>query len=348
MPMNSSSLDLSPQLQQASIYSDLNSLDSIRKMGRTDEAGAMKKAAKEFEAFFMNMMLKSMRQSSEVIGENPLTGSPQEKMFTAMMDEQMAVDLSQKGLLGIADLMMSQFYQAKGKTPGSPEMLNAPLPQFSGNVPAAHSLSSQVAAAKALQTENIAPARLPEHAPKAEQKKIEKVKVEKKALFSQAEEFISSLLPYAKNAARKLDLDPKLLIAQAALETGWGKFIMHDDAGKPGYNLFGIKAGKSWQGESIKIDTLEVENQQFKKVKASFRKYQNFAQSFDDYVDFVKQDPRYSKAVSLRKKPAEYIEQLQKSGYATDPNYASKIMSIFKENILNKAGAGAMRKGYEL
>lgn len=361
--------------QSASIYSDINSLNSIRKMGLTDESGALKKAAKEFEAFFLNMMLKSMRQANAAIGDDSMMSSSQEKMFTSMLDEQLAVDLSQKGLLGIADLMTHQLInksaaekQLSGNEVNTKVSLKSDLNSF-GIVPSLTEKSDRNVNSNLIKASdkltNSKPDVIPEPASDldktniletvnlhlrkgiketiVEQTDIAKIAVEKpakKAVFTQVNEFVSSLLPLAKEAAQKLMLDPKLLIAQAALETGWGKFVMHDESGTPGFNLFGIKAGKGWGGETIKIDTLEVENGAFKKINASFRKYENFKQSFDDYVDFVQQNPRYQKATESTTDAKEYIHQLQKSGYATDPEYANKIMKIFNETLLDTIDTG--------
>jgi len=375
MPINSNL-----QFEQASVYSDLGSLDAIRQQGLNDEKGALKKAAKEFEAFFMGMMLKSMRQASEVIGENSLTGSEEEKMFTGMMDEQLSVNLSQEGHLGIAELMMSQLtpqnfssskrFQNKESTNNSSEKIGLEKPgttQVDGNQlgkyraqPIRNDKATSIETTSINQTLQNEVDKFQKETrditaiinsnvldPIKKQsietvktsiviktEKVEAIKPEKKSLFDEVSQFVSTLLPLAKNAAEKLSLDPRILIAQAALETGWGKFIMHDDSGEPGFNLFGIKAGSSWTGDSIKIDTLEVEQQEFKKVNASFRKYQGFNQSFDDYVNFIKQNPRYSKAVQAADNVKNYVEQLQQSGYATDPNYANKIMRIFKNDVL--------------
>ncbi|WP_444994906.1 flagellar assembly peptidoglycan hydrolase FlgJ [Aliikangiella sp. IMCC44359] len=340
---------ISPALDQASIYSDLNSLDNIRRQGLTDEQGAIKKAAKEFEAFFMNMMLKSMRQASAVIGEDSPFSSQQEKMFIGMLDEQMSVNLSQDGHFGIAEMMIAQLSQKNSDTekPSKfPERAavsridNAHV--VKGTKPLTYSSrDALVSVEKAIEKNTVAINSIKNKqldVKKYEQAVNAKVMVEqpklqpeKKAVFKNIKEFVSTLLPYAKKAAQKLSVDPKLLIAQAALETGWGKFIMHDGEGKPGHNLFGIKASNRWQGEKINIDTLEVDNQAFKKVNASFRKYNSFAESFDDYVDFVTQNPRYQKAVEAAENANEYINELQNSGYATDPDYAEKILRIFDD-----------------
>ena len=334
-----------PTLDQASIYTDLNSLDKIRQQGLVDELGAIKKAAQEFESFFMNMMLKSMRQASEVIGgDNPFS-SQQEKMYVGMLDEQLSVNLSQGGHLRIADLMVAELTRAQQVATNSDD-ISEHLKKIQPLSPDENKSTPSV---------NIEPLRVQEqhnqpHAIKVNHltalSPVEPIaipieeptnfKPTKKALFEHASEFIETLMPFAKQAAEKLSVDPRLLIAQAALETGWGKFVMHDAAGNPGFNLFGIKAGNSWQGDSIQIETLEVEKQQFKKVSASFRKYKDLAESFSDYVNFIADNPRYREAVQAASQADQYVEQLQSSGYATDPNYASKIMRIFNTEALQK------------
>lgn len=371
------SINTTQQFEQASIYSDLNSLNAIRKMGQTDQTAALNKAAKEFEAFFLNLMLKSMRQASEVIGENSMLSSPQEKMYTGMLDEQMSVDLSQKGLLGIADLMMTQLSQTHSvsdnngeavknrqnfdnvRTIGAsrrhnPDKVNLIKPVEVTPTKIDPKVLLKQASEQQKDLKIIAPISLdrqPEPGLKIERPHVNsvevvadvqptKVKAEKKPLFKKVGEFVSTLLPHAKEAAQKIGLDPRLLIAQAALETGWGKFVMHDESGQPGFNLFGIKAGKNWNGDSIHINTLEVEGQQFKKVNASFRKYQSFSESFDDYVNFITQNPRYQKAVDTTHNAKQYIKELQTSGYATDPDYAKKIIEIYQEDLIHTSDIG--------
>ncbi len=337
-------------MQQATIYNDLNSLDAIRKQGFSDEEGAIKKAAQEFEAFFLKMMLKSMRQASEVIGEDNMMSSKQEKMFTGMMDDQLAVDLSTKGSLGIADLMVEQLVNAKNRNSAPSQIQN-----FVANKQ--HTFSQKSRQDHSVLAANNIPNLQPNKNIKdnAIQQSNLNVKADinaeikpnksqqlpaKKSLFDSMQSFIQGLYPYAQQAASKLNLDPKVLIAQAALETGWGKFIMHDKQGEPGFNLFGIKSANGWEGDAIEIDTLEVENSIVKKVKAQFRKYQNFAESFEDYTRFLLNNNRYQKAVSMAENPESFVKELQSAGYATDPNYAAKIMRIFSNEMLQKFDLG--------
>lgn len=333
-----------PSLEQASIYSDLNSLDAIRRQGQTDQMGAIKKAAQEFESFFLNMMLKSMRQASDVIGSDNPFSSQQEKMYTGMMDEQLSVNLSQGGHLKIADLMVEQLSRKTMPVKGSVD--------FTEHLKNIGKQAKFVGVSSADESKAIN-SNLQNHSINTETKNIERInlaktsevktsdtqtslntaieKPSKKSLFNRINDFVDELLPIAKKAAEKLNIDPKLLLAQAALETGWGQYVMHDGKGKPGYNLFGIKAGNNWKGESINIDTIEVSNQQVSKVNAAFRKYDSFAESFSDYVDFISNNPRYEKALNFVSEAHSYLKELQQSGYATDPNYAEKIMRIYQD-----------------
>ena len=340
--MNMNLLNSTSQLPQNSIFTDLSSLDAIRKQGLVDEASAIKKASQEFEALFLNMMLKSMRQSGELLNQDSMMGSQQEKMFISMMDEQLSVDLSHKGVLGIADLMVKQLLRNKVQ-PEVNTMQNSPAAKTAASEPFRRQASvpplikideqkqSLVSLAQNSKALNSSSVRISNASPVAE----------KKPLFSQISDFIKQLTPYAKAAAKQLNINPGILIAQSALETGWGKFIAHDTQGKPGFNLFGIKAGKSWTGEKIKISTLEMEGGKLTRTQANFRKYGNVAESFQDYVNFIQQNPRYQQAIKA-KDSDQYVKELQKAGYATDPDYASKIIRIYKEHQLGNLNSASI------
>ncbi|PCI73329.1 MAG: flagellar assembly peptidoglycan hydrolase FlgJ [Gammaproteobacteria bacterium] len=325
-----------------SIYSDNSSLDRIRQKGLTDTPAAIKAAAKEFESFFMNMMLKSMRQASEVMGEDSMFSSPQEKMFVGMLDEQMSVELSQKGSLGIADLITRnltpktslgfdlsanraiQNAQVKNSPSVNDAILSEIIPKKS---PVVDGLITKILNVKKIdlnqhqtnkvieldETVNIAPT--------------------KSSMFDSISSFVDQLMPLAQKAASKIGLDPKILLAQAALETGWGKHVIHDSEGKPSFNLFGIKDSKSWQGESVQINTLEVESGELVKRKADFRSYSSFEKSFEDFISFISENPRYEKAIEFVDDAKQFIRSIQDAGYATDPQYANKIINIFNRNL---------------
>jgi flagellar protein FlgJ len=152
----------------------------------------------------------------------------------------------------------------------------------------------------------------------------------KTAAFNDAQSFIEQLYPAAQHAAQQLGIDPKALLAQAAIETGWGKHMIHNTSGQNSHNLFGIKADRRWEGDRAMVDTIEFEQGVAATKKASFRMYDSFAESMQDYVGFVKQNPRYEEAVKQSQSPHGYFSELQKAGYATDPEYANKVISVFE------------------
>jgi flagellar protein FlgJ len=129
-------------------------------------------------------------------------------------------------------------------------------------------------------------------------------------------------------------VEPRAIVAQAALETGWGRRLIRDDAGISGNNLFGIKADARWNGERVSVATLEYEGGLPKPQRASFRAYPDLAAGFEDYVRFLGENPRYREALRNGANAGAYADQLQSSGYATDPHYAEKIRSIIASPIL--------------
>ena len=145
--------------------------------------------------------------------------------------------------------------------------------------------------------------------------------------FASPQEFVATMMPMAEQAAKKLGVDPRYLVAQAALETGWGKSIIRDGEGGSSHNLFGIKS-HGWGGASAKVTTSEFVQGVKVKEKADFRSYDSFEQSFNDYVSFLENNGRYKQALQSTANPERFVSELQQAGYATDPHYAKKISQI--------------------
>ncbi len=162
-----------------------------------------------------------------------------------------------------------------------------------------------------------------------------------KSAFASADEFVATMLPMAQKAAARIGVDARYLVAQAALETGWGKSIIRDQDGSSSHNLFGIKAGSSWGGDSARALTSEYENGKKVKEVAAFRSYDSFEQSFNDYVSFLQNNDRYSDALDSTRRPEQFMKELQQAGYATDPNYARKVSQIAKQMQVYQAVAAA-------
>ncbi|WP_346829847.1 flagellar assembly peptidoglycan hydrolase FlgJ [Pseudomonas abietaniphila] len=152
-----------------------------------------------------------------------------------------------------------------------------------------------------------------------------------KAAFANADEFVSTMLPLAKDAAARIGVDPTVLVAQAALETGWGKSIMRQSDGSSSHNLFGIKAQGNWQGPEARAITSEFRDGKMVKETADFRSYDSYASSFHDLVSFLQNNNRYQATLKSADNPEQFVKELQKAGYATDPDYASKISQIAKQ-----------------
>jgi len=301
MDTNSFSANKSQSLiEQSRNYHDIKGLDNLRRAAQSGDEKALEEAAKQFEGIFVQMMLKSMRQAQDVLAdENSPFNSQQVKFYRQMHDQQMANDLTQNGSIGLAEVIVQQLGGITDKyTPAGMARSGANLSDINRK----HSQHITQAQDSVLQS--------------------------KRQEFDSPEDFVQSLLPEAKKAAAELGIEPMALVAQAAVETGWGKHIMQSPRGESSFNLFGIKADNRWTGDKTTVETLEYKQGVAQKQKAHFRAYDSFADSMRDYGAFIKDSPRYSDAVKQAKDPQAYFESLQNAGYATDPNYAKKVMSV--------------------
>ncbi|MCK9606435.1 MAG: flagellar assembly peptidoglycan hydrolase FlgJ [Methylomonas sp.] len=333
----------------ASVYTDFNGLAKLKQGAREQTPEAIAEVAKQFESVFLTMVLKSMRQAKLADGA---LDSKQSDFYRDMFDQQMAINLAGKPGVGLADLIAKQL-SPKPKSEKDQEMqagdyLNRAMgikAQAAGQSlnTAPNTTTASVTAAQAMEESGLN--RL--------QESLERLEQSQKALDEQwkamqsdlgggemalnKQLFMSQLSPHAQQAADELGVDANVLLAQAALETGWGKSVIKNAEGESSFNLFNIKADKSWQGKQNQVSTLEYENGVARKEMAGFRSYDSYKQSFDDYVKFIKSNPRYSEALKKADHPAQYVRELQKAGYATDPRYAEKIMSIYNSQIADQA-----------
>lgn len=149
--------------------------------------------------------------------------------------------------------------------------------------------------------------------------------------FASAEEFVETMLPLAREAAERIGVEPRYLVAQAALETGWGKSILRRGDGGSSHNLFGIKTHGQWQGDSARAITSEYRGGEMVREPANFRAYDSYKQSFHDLVDFLQGNARYKEALASSGNAEQFVNNLQSAGYATDPQYARKINQIARK-----------------
>lgn len=362
-------LDQKSSINQAQIYTDMSGLSKLRVAAQKNSPDAIEAVAKQFESLFMNLMLKSMREANAVFAEGNYLNSSETDTYQQMLDQQLSVTLSEGRGIGLADVLVRQlggeqktaekadnniaalFSSDKIKVDKNQnklndiktkenkeinavfkndqlietQQLNKPVKQLNNNDDKNSDHLKEDLSRLAVINKNKAmksdKAILPEH------------------VIESAEAFVAKLLPAATRASEQLGLDPKLLIAQAALETGWGKHLLTNSSGKNSFNLFNIKADQRWQGETVNKETLEYRGGAAIKERASFRSYTSFEESFQDYVQFIQGNARYQKALEHTLEPQRYIQELQNVGYATDPKYSEKIHNVY-QGITHAASHG--------
>ncbi|MDX5408500.1 MAG: flagellar assembly peptidoglycan hydrolase FlgJ [Chromatiaceae bacterium] len=322
-------------------YHDLTSLQQIRSSAGKDEKAALRQAAEQFESIFFSMLLSSMRKANAGFEVDGMMNSQTTKFYRDMHDSQMATDLAQKGALGLADLLVQQLSPALGDSSAAKghSLPGHKLAGQSDNVLAMPKVI--LPALKALRSatvENTVPA-VSAQIRATPVTAVEQVKETASAQWQvqSPADFVKSLLPAARQTAKALGLDPLALVAQAALETGWGQRMIKTAKGANSFNLFGIKANHGWRGDTAVVDTLEYRGGVAKKEQARFRAYESPEQSLQDYVTFIQQNPRYQDAIKASGDTKAYFEQLQAAGYATDPAYAQKIMAVYQSPVLQNA-----------
>ncbi|ASM50776.1 flagellar protein FlgJ [Pseudoalteromonas espejiana DSM 9414] len=324
-------------------FFDLSNLNTLRQDAlnsgdaSTDASkAALKKAAAQFEAIFTQMLLKGMRKANEAFeDEDSPFNSSGVKFFEEMHDQQLSSELSSNGSLGLADLIVQQLSpEAENFMPGS--VLRTTSDFISDKRAGSELPYEKASSATVVNTDESKVSTVVSN---------NKAPTEQAPAFNSAEEFVSTVWEHAKTAAEKIGLNPAVMVAQAALETGWGKHIISKSDGGSSNNLFNIKSDKSWDGDKASKVTLEFEQGTPVKKQASFRAYDSIKESVNDFVDFLMQNPRYEEALQNTAKPHEFLDSLQKAGYATDPNYASKIKKVLNSSELKNIATSAFAQG---
>ena len=276
-------------------------IDSLKPSFYADPAGltALKRGAaaqtpeaiRETAKQFESLFTTMMLKSMrDASPKDSLFGSDQQDFYQDMFDQQMAVQLSKGKGLGLADVLVRQLMQSAGVVEG---------------------VGGPAGADAAAATPNAAPtARTTNWPPRSR------------------EEFVQAVMPAAREAAAQLGVDPSLVVAHAALETGWGQSMPAGTDGRPSFNLFGIKADAHWRGAQAVSRTSEFADGRMQGMPASFRAYASPEHSINDYADFIKSNPRYAGALNAGDDATAFARALQRGGYATDPDYVSKFTAV--------------------
>ncbi|PMH40989.1 flagellar rod assembly protein/muramidase FlgJ [Vibrio sp. 10N.286.49.B3] len=311
---------------------DISSLDKLRQQAVSgeseDEKQALTAAAKQFESIFTNMLFKSMRDANTAF-KSDMFDSQNEQFYRQMLDEQMSSELSASGSLGLADMIVAQLTAGQGSDESEVTLRNEAF-NTSLKVPVneekAREAQNRLLDSKAEHRKSLDVANTTLEGPAASKSHQAAVPV----TFDSPQSFVQSMRPYANKAAQALGVDPSLLLAQAALETGWGSKIVKNSQQQTN-NLFNIKADRSWRGDKVATQTLEFYDNTPVKETAAFRSYGSFQESFNDYVQFLNANPRYETALNDSAGSEQFIHAIHEAGYATDPNYADKILNIKKQ-----------------
>ncbi len=292
---------------------DARSLDALRRRAGDDPQGAVREAAGQFEALFMQQLLKSMRAA---IPKSGMFDGPGQETYTAMLDEQLAQKMS--GVPGgLADVIARQMTRA-GDRSGRASL--SPLaPSSAGGLPGTEGSPPTRAPASASASAADAGAGTP-------------------SLSANQRAFVERMWPHAKDAEARSGVPAAFVVGQAALESGWGRRDIRGPQGEPSFNLFGIKATGGWSGRSVPVLTTEYVDGAPRKVVEKFRAYDSYADAFSDWAKLLGSSERYARVLEAGN-AADFAQRIQSAGYATDPRYAEKLQRVIAQA---EAAAGAL------
>lgn len=291
-------------LSDSSPAYDSRSLDSLKLATQDNSPEAIKGAAKQFEALFLNIMLKSMRQAG---GQNSVMDNDQTRTFTAMLDQQLSQNMANKGI-GLADALVKQL---------SNNAVNHVLNEGE---------ASQTSSSSKLGINSY----------------LDNLKFEQQPVPSQksgfsgpahVREFQEKLAAHAEEASKATGIPAKFMLGQAALESGWGKKEIKTADGSSSHNIFGVKASKGWKGKTVNALTTEYVNGVAHQKVQTFKAYGSYAEAFKDYASTLTNNPRYENVIANAKDATSFAVGLQKAGYATDPQYANKLTKIIRHTL---------------
>ncbi|MCU6683771.1 flagellar assembly peptidoglycan hydrolase FlgJ [Leclercia sp. 29361] len=284
---------------------DTQSLNDLKAKAGKDPAGNIRPVARQVEGMFVQMMLKSMR---EALPKDGIFSSDSTRLYTSMYDQQIAQQMTSGKGLGLADVIVKQMAAAQGVPPEE-------APQ---QVPMKFDLEKVTSYQNQALTQMVRKA-----VPKAPESNDE-------PLTGDSKDFLAQLSLPARLASQQSGVPHHLILAQAALESGWGQRQIRRENGEPSFNIFGVKATGSWKGPTTEITTTEYENGEAKKIKAKFRVYSSYLEALSDYVGVLSRNPRYA-AVTQAATAEQGAQALQNAGYATDPQYARKLTSMIQQ-----------------
>ncbi|MBI4292043.1 MAG: flagellar assembly peptidoglycan hydrolase FlgJ [Betaproteobacteria bacterium] len=317
---------------QGRLAIDAQALGALRAQAKQSPGAALEKAATQFEALFLQMLLKSMRES---VPQDGLFDNETTRTYIGMLDQQFAAGLSGKGKLGLADMLVKQLRAAGAAGAASAEPGSAPTEYSPLSTGPRQPPNQAIAPGNPVPMQQFNPFESRDsHGPNPSSGVAG---AKESALSPRMREFVDKIGPHALAASRETGIPARFIVAQAALESGWGRSEIRAADGAPSYNLFGIKAGRGWSGNTVDTATTEYVNGAMVKTTEKFRAYGSYAEAFQDYARLLRSSGRYSEALASGDDPFKFAQGLQKGGYATDPRYAEKIARVIQSTFSVKA-----------
>ncbi len=297
----------------AGSYTDVNALEGLKR--NANSPAAMAALAGQVEALFLQMMLKSMRDASP--GDSLDDG--QMSMYQDLFDKQVALTISQHNGLGFANMLKRQLSNRAG-----------------ANAPAAAPPPTYIPGSTLIPAPQSIKATAPKLTP-VEGKAGAAHTSGTAAIVATPAQFVAQVLPSIRRTAAALGVHPLGLLAQAALETGWGQRMPRNADGSPSLNLFGVKAGADWTGARAPATTVEFSGGVATRQRTAFRAYGSIEEGVGDFAKLLATSPRYRDALAAGANPQAYVERIGRSGYATDPEYANKLSQVLNGDTLRAA-----------
>lgn len=295
---------------------DVADAQALRAQAARGDRGALAGAAKQFEALLVTQMLKAMRQTRFSDEDDPMNGGESMKLYRDLLDQQWASQLTKGRGLGFAEMMVKAMERMPQSDREKPPEVSAPALGRAAPGPGAQAVAAagNGMTPRAADIETTAPPAGP-------------------SVPSIQADFLARMKPHAEAAATATGVPARFILAQAALESGWGRHEIKDADGQPSHNLFGIKAGRTWDGAVAETLTTEYRDGLAIKLTQRFRAYGDYASAFADYANLLK--ARYGGALEGGADAAAFANGLVAGGYATDPAYAGKLQSVIARVAMN-------------
>lgn len=306
---------------------DTGSLADLKRQIKAGDPAANKAVAKQFEGLFLQLVLKSMRAATPREG---LFGGDQMQLYESLLDQQLGTAMAGgnrgTGLAAMIEAQLARQNLPPPKPFDRPLPLHRSIPEFP--LPQPRALPLQQSAAEkppSGQKTSTGSATAVSPAPT----------FPTSASTAAQQAFVDRLLPAAITAESRTGIPAHFMVAQAALETGWGRSVPRLTNGGSSFNIFGIKAGGTWSGPTVAATTTEVIGGKAQARVESFRAYASYEAAFQDYAKILTTSPRYASVLGSQE-PSSFGRSLQAAGYATDPQYASKLERIIGNSVFQQ------------